>query len=905
MKPPTYEDALSLLQPDAPGANLGTTAETPADVALAQQAADRSRAGQRLDAERYISSNAAPGVPFDTTSGLPFALRAKMSFERDPAKQAAWLAQQPGIQGTRLTTDNAVVARMAGPGGAPRDVLADERGLRAGDLADLAGDVPPALAGAGAAYLTGGMSLLPQALLTAGATATAGAAQDAMIRGAAGTGVDPAEIAISRGTGAAIDTALPLLPAGAKRSAQLLIGKSRFQGPLEIEAEKAIQRLQASSGVPINLSAAQVSGNPLFARAEAFAQKLPGGNPLTQQAAEQEAAIRQVQNYILGGDPATVPSSEAIAAKTGEILAEGRTMAGKEVTRAGRAAQAAAERDIGALLDAQTVPANITISQAGSALRKRAFDLRDQFKAKAGQLYDEVYNVAGGNAVSVPMGSVTATLDQIAKDAPEAAGLLFPEMKRLGGIAEKLPTEMPLQQARELRTLVNDFMGRPEAMPGVPERYLAKLRDSLTEAIDQAADNAPDKTLGQKLKAANQFYRDNAPKFEQKGIADLFRDATSGGYVDDSKIARRLFAGSGDTDLLKRLRGVFGPNSTEYRAVLRANFNELVDRSKFGAEFVRADDFLANLQGLNPEFRREILGPAEKEIVGNAQLLRVAQGAKLTPDDLERVLAATPGQASLRLRQMVDKQKAIDQWYGKKLVRELMDGQFSAGSFNPDEFVARFVDNAGTSEVRQVLTKLRAVDPSLPDQIKRRTMLNLLERSEGRIQPDQFATGVEKLGSFDLGKLSAELRGKYDKYATLLGKDTMQNLADLMVVQATREKAKNAAGAAGQLVTSNILASLMEFTPSEIPRIIKNRVMAGILTNPATKELAKGLVSIPNTPRARFAVMASPPVLRAIVDEFRAEPDTLGQVLEALRMSPAAQERRQQPTQEDALRLLQ
>ncbi len=902
--PPTLDDALALLSPNAPGVNLGTSAENATDRALAQQAADRSRTSQRLAAERYVTANAQPGVPFDTSSGLPFALRAKMSFERDPAKQSAWLAQQPGVMGTRLTNDQAVVARMAGPDGRPRDILADERGIALGDVADLAGDVPAAAVGAGTAYLTGGMSLLPQALTVAGTTAFAGGLQDAMIRRSAGNDIDPAEIAIARGTGAAIDTVMPLIPAGVKRATQLLIGKSSFRGPLEIEAEKAVQRLHASTGVPVELSAAQASGNPMFARAEVFSQRLPLAGPLNKQSAEQEAAVREIQNFILGGDAALVPSSESIANKTGKILAEGRTLAGKEVTRAGRAAESAAQRDISALLDAQIVPSNVTISDAGAALRGRAVKLRDEFKAQAGRLYDEVYNAAGGNAVTVPMGRVTATLNQIAKDAPEAAGLLFPEMHRLAGIAEKLPADMPLQQARELRTLVNDFLGRPEAMPGVPERYLAKLRDSLTEAIDLAAKNAPDKTLGAKLTAANQFYRAGARRFEQKGIADLFRDASAAGFVDDSAIARRLFAGGGDTDTLKKLRDVFGAGSTEYRTLIRANVNELMDRARFSADFIRADDFLGNLQALNPEFRREILGAAEKEIVGNAQVMRIAQGAKVSADDLERVLTATPGQAALKLRAMVDKQKAIDQFYGKKLVRQLMDGQFSPSSFNPDEFVARFVDNAGASEVRQVMTKLRAVDPGLPDQIKRRTMLNLLERSEKGIQPDQFATGVEKLGGFDLGKLAVELRGKYEKYATLLGKDTMQNLSDLMVVQATREKTKQAGSMAGQIVSSTILASLTSGNLRELPRIAKNRVIAGILTNPATKHFAKGLVDIPDTPRARLAIMASPPVIRAIVEEFRDEPDMLGQVLEAIRMSPDARERRKAPTLEDAMRLL-
>lgn len=902
-----YDDALALLtDPRSPAARAGTAAETPDDVAALQRDADIARKDQRLAAENFVKANTTD-APLDVTSGLPAGLRAKLSFERTPERQAKWLAQQPGILGVRKATDGTLIARVAGEQGAPRDVLVDERKFTGADLADMAGDAPVAAASLAAAAWSGGLSLLPQAAITAGAGALTGAAQDAMVRTGAGLPVDPGEIALSRGAQMGIDAAIPLGIGGSKRLAQLLVGKSHFAGPLENEAAAAAARLRATTGAPIELTAAQASGNPMLARAEAFASKVPGGNVLTDQAARQDQALRAAQAYILGGDPATVPAEALIGQKAGEVLAKGRAGALTGVQAERTAAQAAAERDLRALLDAKLVPGNITPSEAGQALRGRVQGLRDQFKENARKLYDAAYISAGGKDLAVPMKPVTDLLAGIKGDTSEAAQALMPEIRNLLGVGEKLPAALPLNQARELRSLIADKLGQGDAMPGIPDRYLSKLHDALTTAIDGGVKAAPNPDVGRALAAANKYYRENAWKYTQPGVSELFSVPGQKSFLGDSQVARRIFAGEGNVDLLRRYRDLLGPASTEYRAVLRGGLNEVLERSRFGGDFVKADELLSSLKAMNPEFRREVLGPIEKELLATNDLLRVAQstGNKLSTDDVERVLGAKPGAAADTLRAMLQKQRNVDGWYNRKIVRELTDGQFNPAEFNADEFVTRFVNNSSAEEARQVLAQLRVADPTLPEQIKRRTMLNLLERTQAPIKADALAER-ERLGTLSMEKLARELRGPdAEKLQVILGKDAVDNLRDVLLVQASREKSKNAAGAAGSLVTSNILASLMEFTPGEIPRILKNRIMAGVLVSPGLKTLATGLVNIPATPRARLAVMASPPIMRAIVDEFKNEPDQLGQVLDAMRTSAAAKDpATPRASYDDALNLL-
>lgn len=120
----------------------------------------------------------------------------------------------------------------------------------------------------------------------------------------------------------------------------------------------------------------------------------------------------------------------------------------------------------------------------------------------------------------------------------------------------------------------------------------------------------------------------------------------------------------------------------------------------------------------------------------------------------------------------------------------------------------------------------------------------------------------------------------------------MDTLKDLTTIEAAREKAASMGKQSGQLVYSNILAAIMDFKFSEVPRVAKNRILAGLLTTPGVKTWLTSQAKIPATPKVRMAVMASPPVIRAILSEFSDEPDLAGQVIDAIKASPDTQEPR-------------
>lgn len=890
---------------------------------LSQQDADNRKRKQRAAEEAFISGNAEPGVPLDTQSGAPSGTRAKLSFERNVDKQAEYLAKQPGVLGVRKTDDGSgLIMRVKDDAGGERDVLVDERKTTLKDIADLAGDAPSVAASMVAAFFTGGMSLAPQALTVAGAGAAAGATSDVITRASRDQDIEPGEIAANRLTGAAIDTAIPLVPGGAKRVAQRLIAPfAASAGPLEREAAQSAARL----GIP--LSAAQRTGNSMLARAETFSSRLPGGGALLEQRQAQDTAVREAQEFILGGKPAGVPSEQAIADKVAPIVSGEREAARGALASERTAIAEKAQQDIISKIDAGITPASLPTSEVGGLVRKRVVGLRDGFRKQAAALYNEVYEKAGGDFVNVPLAPVKGLVDEIRANTSDAAIKAAPGVKRalslgeslpsggtkivespildhLGNVimqAEKLPDGLPLNQVIELRALINDQIGRGDAIGSIPDRYLKRLAGSLTESIEQAVDKVENAEVKAALSKANAFYRTERPKFDQRGVSELFTEATQTGFVDDSRVVQRVFDGKGDLDLLNRYEGLLGAGSAEYKALVRSGVNRIINESTpLGERFVDAGSFLQKLGALDPEVRAKVLpGNLAKDLVGGARLMEVARGKKVAADELADILNQAPPDASKKLTALIAKEEAFDRAYNTRLMRQLTDGTFDGASLNADEFVSRFVENGSAREIRHVMTMIRAKSPEAAEDIRRRAVLNVLNRAGGRTAPED-AVG-ESLGNIAYDKLSDALGANAEKLQVVIGKNAVESLTDLAKVEAVRAKAATQGGAAGQLVYSNILAALMDFKMSEVPRIFRNRIVAAALTWPGMKTWLSQTTLIPATPRARAMVFASAPVLTAVANEFKNEPDLLGQVLDAAAFGPDASDAKEVSAQDEKL----
>lgn len=910
----TFSDALSLIgdvKKPSPSEVAAKQQQMQAAQGFSPQAATERFAQQgnqpalnRRREMEFVAENREAGVPLDVETGMDAGTRAKMSFERVPEKQVEWLAKQPGIEGARLGKDGtSVIARVKAKDGTPRDILLDERRTTMKDFADITGDIPQIAVAALAAFFTRGGSLIGQASTQAGIAATTGGAQDVLVRKASGRDVDAGEIAGARGIEAAFDTAIPLVPGGLKRALQGLVGPfAKGVGPLEVAAKEAGKRLN------VPLSASQLTGNKALARVERFTENLPFGTPLIEQRKAQDAAVNKVREYLLGGPNEVIPSNQEIAERVGGTLELEKAAAERGITSKRMAGESRSVQSIENLLEENLPGGNISSSQAGAAARAAIVKQRDAFKAKAIEAYGKVHELAG-DASFVPTTPIKELVNEIKGSSLEATQRLLPKINRIFGVGETLPDKVTLRQAIEFRSVIGDMIGRPEALEGIPTGYIKRLYGAASEAIDEGVKAAPNPEIGKALGDAQKLYKDDFWKFEQPGVAELFAETAPGkGFkVGDSDVARRLTAGGGNVDQLKVYREMLGPASKEYKGLIRSSLNEMMQDASFGEKYMDAGQFLGRLKGMSPEFRKEAIGPIEKELVGDAKVLELLQGKKIDPLEMERILNARPGKVAETVREIVSEQAELNKTYSTTLMKQLTDGRFDPTKLNADEFVNRFVDNASAAELRQTMTALRVADPEIPDLIRKRATADLLAKAQSEVSPESVVTG--EVTNFDYKKLHAFLTGTTgEKYRTLLGADVMdtigvdviQTLKDLTVLEASRAKSASLGKQAGQLVYSNVLAAFLDFKYSEIPRIAKNRLIAAMLTKPGMKAWLTSQKKIPSTGPARRLVMSSPPVIRAILSEFSEEPDLAGQVIDAIHNSPDAQ----MPAPKDARSLI-
>lgn len=795
--PPTQEDAAQIFKAIPDVAPKGTFAGVSSQMHEMTQDEDfATKNNLSSDSAKFIRENTRPGIPFDFNAALPAGIRARVSVESDPQKQADLLAKQPGILNAR-NVDGRVVATINGEDGKPKDVL-----LHPENFTDVAGNTVPiakTAAATGLAVATDGASLPLTAGIMGGGMAAIDAGSKALSRASAGQDIDPADIAKSAAKEGVINAALPVLGKAVQGTRGILASGA---GPLEENTIAAGERL----GVPI--TPAQATGSSVLSRSTA----LPGtgGEAL---ATAQKGALKAATDRELGGSGANaIPSEASIAPKVAGTIAENAGAADAETAQAMKDAASGAQKEIQDTLDKGLVPSNLPQSDAGKFIKGKVEALRDQFQQEAAKNYGTAYDLAAKENLRIPTDPIKKLAEEISSKDPQGAlQQLVPEIGRIFKVSAQLETPvvthageetgMTLPQAIELRAVVNDKIARGEAVGDIPGRYLKNLAGALTEAIDTGVKSGSPE-LQSAFNTAKTAYAKDIGKFTSSDIAKLFTDPESGRYLGDSEVIPALFRGKGNLDALQAYKGVLGANSPEYKLLLRQGVNNIMDESGTTGGLLNADKFLTRINGLSKEMQQEVLGPHADTIAGNARLMTVARGGKIDPDDLANALANTPGQTPQLLQRAITKQNAADYEYNTGIMQQLRNGTLSPKSVgnNPDTFVTRFVNNASTDDVKNVLTQLGQKSPETVEAIRQRTLANLLEDVGAKAKVGQATTGENiALNSEKLTKdyLTGTNRGKYE---AILGPKGIQFLDDLATVH--ESMAKEALQARGSPLSS-------------------------------------------------------------------------------------------------------
>lgn len=801
----------------------------PIDAQVAELSANRAR---------IQKENEQPGVPFDQDSSIPFNTRARASLEPDQARKADLVFQDPNVLSTRLTKDGTnVVVRMLGDDGKPVDRLLNPTSLTLGDIPGNAGALVKA-AGTGAlAFMSGSASLPVQAAIVGGGAALQNASMVSASRAAAGQSQDLAgNLADSAKEGLATAAPVLAIPAAAG-VAKVLTAPFRSGGAIA-GGEAAATR----QGIP--LSAGQRVDSGTLARLA----NLPGagGGAL---ASDQANALRVAEGNALRGafDPTIGPPKPVlaqadIAAQTKPLLAAqadpvlkstadevaAATQATKDaVTNAGTAEEIAAgktkeaelaatakatQQKIQTQLDTGLVPSNQTSTDVSSFLRQKVQDINAARVEKFAKPYAELDAEAekqGIKSVNTNVDALSEEVrplmnDVISKFAP---GLSKIEQTNIG--MQENPLSLPA--LRELKNQLY-FMVKSGQAPGEDSVMGSRLRD-LAEAVnkDYAATIAQGTPEFQAV--ANKLTKDYAEQItplRQTDVAKAFLGPEEPGFQAGHELVSRMFSGSGDLGALQGYKAVLGADSPEYKLLVRQGLKDLADPHPVTG-MIDAGDFLGKLKSLHPDMRAEVLGPMEKSIFSDTELMKAAQDTKISYPEMDAALTNGTGvsvkDAGARLEAALVKQKEADQLFNSKVLRDARDGTVGPQNLSNDTYVSRLVDTADAGQAKEFMANIAAKSPELADATRQRVLKNILDDVRTETGSTPVTTGEST--ALDFNKLQKKYldSGNLEKYRAFIGDKGVNFLQDIAKVnEVIARNALSERGAAQS--TSNMAAHL-------------------------------------------------------------------------------------------------
>jgi hypothetical protein len=379
------------------------------------------------------------GVPLDETTGASFASRLAEQFTLNQG-QTAWALKKlnPNVTDVRFNSYGEPILSVKDPTtGAQKDILANPKGLDAGDFTYLLANAPllfgggvaaqgvkfaPPVIGEGlsaasklARWFLGSKDIVPMAARTAiaaeGLQAGRDVAQQALMgaqgdlppEGAPGhlsPGETIADIVTKRGENVLPDVVFgAALGVGGKLLSKVAspFGEG-VTAPLQVNAKAAetlLKSAAAKAGTPWvqEITPGEATGAAPLMRLEAVKAQLPGSagvfHNFTTAKIVNDATVK---NIMLGAEPSAVPPAdlvgqgalEAIGAKLRPL----DTVMDRETQNVLDAANTAIKTD--AAKAAGVLPENVSVSAVGKQLMDGAQARYDQFKAASTALYNRV-----------------------------------------------------------------------------------------------------------------------------------------------------------------------------------------------------------------------------------------------------------------------------------------------------------------------------------------------------------------------------------------------------------------------------------------------------------------------------------------------------------------------------------
>lgn len=897
---------------NVPISTLPTSAYSSASRQYSPDTAAEKQAQYELQTERLN-----PSAPFDPNQEVGGFTRLALAFRRGKEREVKYLQNKYGADNVSMDARGDLIVKVLDEDTQkPKFIPVDLQKMSGNDFVDMLGSVPE-LAGSIIALrkgknLRGGTfkDLAISALGAEGAGALKDIGIESLDYGAARVG----QIARERATQVPIDIGVGgAMTLFGKGIGKVITPFGDKPGPIQFEGEAARNYFRDKYGIDIPMTPGEATGNTFLMRAEAMLKKLPGGSKTYSDIRKaQDAAFQRVQDIALGRAPGeALPSAEKVGQEAIDALKSRVGPITAEETAAREAAIAQGDKTIRDIVGSLTKPApELYKSKVGEMIRGRVTQMRDEFEGTASSLYEKAMSLPGGRDKILVPESLASNAKELIKKLPskdvvkevptgmvdefgkeivrnvkgkEVLKEFIPDkvLGKLNELASLGKQKFSLEELKQMRTEVTNDIKQGEAIPGVQTHFLGKIRDILTNAMDEAATSAPTPELKTAFEAANKFYKENVGKFHRPGIAGILKDAEVPGHVGDSEIVGRLTSGTEKaSDLFRDMKDFLGAGSTEFEALKRSLADEMMAKASIsGGRLIDAKAFqkgLDNLYANNREIAEEVFGKAPKALQEVTETMQLAQkGDTLDYEKLKGLLARSPEDYRSAFMQAIRAQKEAQKIYSNKILDAINKGSLSKETIEPERFVDEFLDKASLKDTRQVLAALHD-QPEVMQGIRQKTVQKIMQsaaRSPSKTDPISLGTDEMRLPSAESLAKAIGSSENADKLKTILGEETFENLVQFAKAMKPSEAAEQSFSAAGGLSAGMQVSNMLRGGDlAYLANFLKYKIAATLLTTPGIKQwVGNRAMNEERTAALVNTLIASSPFINSLIQDLGEE----------------------------------
>tara|TARA_R110001592_G_scaffold25037_1_gene95715 strand:- start:256 stop:3795 length:3540 start_codon:yes stop_codon:yes gene_type:complete len=818
------------------------------------------------------------------------------------------------------------IISVPGPDNTTNDILLDEIGFSGKDLLDLTSEVPGIAANIGATIaavskiprlVSGGLLSLGGLAAISGISYFTGAtASDVINRIFTNDQVMAIDqIFKDRGLEAAIAAGMDFaILAGVKLvkgAGQALIGPVANSGDETVKAylktiaanKEVLQYDQSGklildkdgNGVlgPVQLTPGLATQSMSIQRVEGIAEKIPGGaeileaqkNIIEKQLLELEFRAKGVMPEIVDGKviyPKQVKDPESVGISVSDFISrqlnDDLTKTSSLRTGFNLETDAALDSISGTLSSSGKV---VTTKESSTSLETAILENKKQYMNTLKDKNFSLRELEGWKGdQTIRSTELQKIANKIEDTFPTSDGdTIFPKgpLKNLINDLKQLD-EMTVETAISYKQILKDSISK-ETLPTKADDLINSVIKSLDNKI-----NIKIKGMSSEVKKEYnnliKFTSQNEGKYQSPIVRNILLGNENSGKI----LIKGIMEGKANVvdDLIK----ILGEDNPIIKDIKSSIFNEFLrkSRSSLDDNFTNPNSLWGQISELPEETQKFMFGNKEYSKVKN--LLKMI-GQERGVIDL-KVLNGLKGPLSKKLQTIYQLEQKAEKDWKNKILKPFLKNEIDETEMNPAQFTRYFVRTGTTDEIIKTMNKL---SPGLQADIRKRVIQDILESGrtgDPSLILKEFASG--EVGAhkhlykalYEIGGGSKDLAEK--KLTTILGEETFKLLEDVAGIQAARRVTSDVAASAGGLISGSILNNLLNLKLGSALSIVKYRIAAKILSNPAGRAWLVSSKKIPAIgPKTVGISVASSEIIDLITEEFKNEPDLQKEAIELLK----------------------